>query len=294
MLFGDYLKQWLEGHKQNIEENTYFTYKNIIHKVIAPHFDKKNIMLDELTDRDIKEFYSERLETVKNNTVIRYHANIRKALDDAFINGLIPVNPAAKVKKPKAESFIGDYYNAAELQKLFELVKGKNNEFPVLMCAYYGLRRSEAVGLKWSAFDFYYNTLTIKHTVVKVSTGKGERKLIKKDRVKTKKSYRTLPLIPEIVKLLTKIKTEQEANKNYFGDKYNKKCTEYVCVDKLGNIMNPDNITKQFKLLIKGSDLKTIRLHDLRHSCATLLRRQGIPLEDIQHWLGHSSLTRLK
>ena len=290
LLFGDYLIQWLERHRPNIEENTYYSYRAAIHDTIAPYFNGKNITLEGLIDEDIKEFYAERQKTVTANTVWHYHANIRKALEDAFIKGTIPNNPAARIKKPKVEQFIGAYYNVHELLQLFEYVKGKDIEFAVRMGACYGLRRSEAVGLKWDAVDFYYNTITIRHAVVKVATGTGVRKTIQKDRVKTKKSYRTLPLLPEVVDMLHRLKAEQKNNIESYGNGYNKKYLAYICVDNLGNLMNPDNVSKKFKRLIKSKELKDIRFHDLRHSCATMLRRMGVPLEDIQHWLGHSTV----
>lgn len=92
------------------------------------------------------------------------------------------------------DNFIGDYYNREELKLLFQEVKGKRIEFAVIMAANYGLRRSEIVGLKWNSIDFYYNTITIKHMVTECTIN-GKFTRIAKDRTKSQKSIRTLPLV---------------------------------------------------------------------------------------------------
>lgn len=78
---------------------------------------------------------------------------------------LISVNPADKVERPKADKFIGSFYDSNEVQALFEAAKGTLIEIPIFLGAFYGLRRSEALGLKWDAIDFQNNTITIRHTV---------------------------------------------------------------------------------------------------------------------------------
>ena len=82
------------------------------------------------------------------NTVIRYHANIYKALSDAVKDGLIADNPAKKVYKQKAKQYIAEYYTKDELKALFKAVKGTKTEFAVLTAGFYGFRREEIVGLK--------------------------------------------------------------------------------------------------------------------------------------------------
>ena len=150
VLFGDYLLSWCEDIKSTVELSTYAGYKLNIERVIAPYFNERKITLKNLTAHLIDEFYSEKLKTVSANTVIHYHANIRKALQDAYKNDLVPCNYADKAHRPKKADFISNYYNRDELQLLFQAVKGKKIEFAVLMAGYYGMRRSEVCGLKWS------------------------------------------------------------------------------------------------------------------------------------------------
>lgn len=231
------------------------------------------------------------LQEVSPNTVIHFHANIRKALQDAYKNDIIPCNYADKAHRPKKGEFMSNYYNRDELLILFDAVKGLRIEFPVLMAGYYGLRRGEIVGLKWSNIDFEYGTITIKHTVSYVTLD-GRSTLVAKDRAKTKKSIRTLPLVPPVREMLIKMKDMEEANKRFFGENYYYRDDDYVYKNEMGKLISPDYVTQNFAIQIKKiKSLKKIRFHDLRHSCAALLRHEGVPMEDIQKWLGHSQIT---
>ena len=103
--------------------------------------------------------------------------------------------------RPKAAPFVGSFYDSAEVQKLFEAAKGSKLEIPIFLGAFYGLRRSEAIGLEWDAIDFQNDTITIRHTVVSCYIdGKQVQKA--QDITKTKSSMRTLPLIPAFKELL--------------------------------------------------------------------------------------------
>lgn len=289
VLFGDYLTEWLEIVKHTIEPNTYMGYKNKITRNIAPYFNKRGITLQDLTENDIQEYYNEELQRVKANTVIRYHANIRKCLEYARKQRLISVNVADFVEKPKVDKFISNYYNAEQLKLLFEKLKGNVLEIPVLIAGYYGLRRSEVVGLKWSNIDFYSKTVKIKHTIV-MSIVDGKYSVVKRDKGKTNSSIRTLPLFTNIEERLKEWKKTIEENKVFFGNCYNREYEDYVCVLENGDIMRPDYITGRFEKALKKIKMPYIRFHDLRHSCAALQRHEGVNLEDIKEWLGHSNV----
>ena len=292
MLFGDYMIQWLERIKNTIELTSYAGYKRNIVSIIAPYFNSRWITLSTLSGALIDEFYNSELKRgLSPNTIIRYHANIHKALEDAFKDGLVPYNYADRAHRPKETEYIAEYYNRDELLELFDVVKGKKIEFAVLIAAYYGFRREEVVGLKWSCIDFKYKTITVKHTVTECSID-GKFMMVAKDRGKSKKSIRTLPLVAPVEQMLLRLKEKERLNKEIFGDCYNYEYDEYIYKDPDGKIVKPGFITQHFtEQVIKKYNLKKIRYHDLRHSCATLLRHEGVPMEDIQKWLGHSQIT---
>ena len=235
-------------------------------------------------------FYELTVRGVSANTVIHRHANIRKALQHAFKLGLIDSNPADRIERPKKEKFVGSFYEEDELNHLFEVVRGDPIELGVILGAFYGLRRSEAVGLKWDAIDFKKKTITIRHTVTQ-ATIDGKSKIIQKDRTKTKASYRSLPLVPPFEELLHRLKAEQELNRKLCGKSYCRKFADYIYVNEIGELVKPGYITQHFPLILQKNGMRKIRFHDLRHSCASLLYANGVSLKEIQEWLGHSDIS---
>lgn len=236
--------------------------------------------------------------TIKNKTfytVLTYYVDgIRKMKwDYAVQTDLIPNNPAIKVGRPQQEQFIADYYNEDELNNLFKVVKDTPLELIVYLTAFYGLRRSEVLGIRWSAIDFKNKTITINHKVVTVTdeneNSKTKTKTITKRKTKNKSNYRTLPLFKEIEELLLYTRKMQEYYMSIFKESYNKQFKDFVCVDEMGNLRKPDYVSHKFKEILENNDLRKIRFHDLRHSCATLLLKKGISLREIQDWLRHSS-----
>ena len=123
------------------------------------------------------------------------------------------------------------------------MVKGTKLELPVLVAAFYSLRRGEVLGLKWDAIDFERGTLAIKRTVTSVSNGR-ETRIIEQESAKTKSSMRTLPLVGEGSRnILQKVKAAQELNKQVCGNCYNYEYDGFVFVDELGERMKPDYLT---------------------------------------------------
>lgn len=182
------------------------------------------------------------------------------------------------------------FLDAEELQHLFEVVKGTKLELPVLVAAFYGLRRGEVCGLKWDAIDFERGTITIRHTVTSLQVD-GKTKMYAQDSAKTKSSMRTLPLVGSFAEYFKEVKAAQEVNKKVCGNCYNYEYDGYVFVDELGDLMRPEYLTSYFPQYIQKHGCKRMRFHDLRHSCASLLLANGVPLKQIQEWLGHSDFS---
>ena len=173
------------------------------------------------------------------------------------------------------------------MNQLFEVARGTKLEIPILLGAFYGLRRSEAVGLKWSAIDFNNNTLIVRHTVTSFSID-GKEMIYASDSTKNKSSMRTLPLVPAFKEKLLAAKAQQESNRKLCGRSYSKDFLDYICVNELGVRIRPNYVTTAFPKLLEEHGLRKIRFHDLRHSCASLLLANNVPMKQIQDWLGHS------
>ncbi len=290
LLFSDFMLDWLELIRSSVEETTFTTYRYNIKNQIAPYFKDLAVTLAELKPKHIQGYYSYMMADRKTSatTIRRHHANIRKALQHAVKTDMIATNPADKVEKPKQQPFIAGFYNDENLNLLFEKAKGTRLELPIVVSAFYGLRRSEVLGLKWSAIDFKRKTLTVCHTVAEIMDDAGNRQIIHKDRTKNKSSFRTLPLIPQVEEALLKKKAQDEEYRKVCRTSYSKQYLDYVFVDELGILLTPAYLTSGFPYLLEKHDLRKIRYHDLRHSCASLLLKNGVNMKAIQEWLGHS------
>ena len=286
MPFSSYLVQWMEIARSTLKPNTAAGYASMIQNPIAPYFQQRGITLGGLQAVNIQMFYTSQLKRVSANTVIHYHAIIHRALKYAVKTDLIDVNPADKVERPRKDRFTASFYDGNEVNLLFQVARGTPLELPVMLAAFYGLRRSEVVGLKWDAIDFENKTIAIRHTVTAFAE-KGRRIEVAADTTKTASSRRTLPLVPAFQTKLAALKEEQEKNRILCGRSY---CTDYlgyVLVDAMGNRLKLSYISTAFPALLKRNGLRPIRFHDLRHSCASLLLKNGVPMKQIQEWLGH-------
>ena len=290
ILFADFMEEWLEVIRMSVAIPTYASYCNMVRKAIVPYFREKGITLKELTTSDIEKYYIHESKRVSAATVIHYHANIHKALKYAVKHKLIASNPADQVERPKKTRYIGSYYDAEEVSQLLEVSKGSKLELPIMLAAFYGLRRSEVIGLKWNAVDFDRDTITIQHTVTSCNVD-GKRVMVAADTTKTKSSLRTLPLVPFVKERLLLLREEQKENRRLCGRSYNKEYLDYVCVNEIGDLINPHCVTRDFPKLLEKHNLKHIRFHDLRHSCASLLLDNGVAMKQIQEWLGHSDFS---
>lgn len=290
ILFSDFMIQWLEIIRPTVAIVTYAGYHNTVTKIIVPYFKGRTILLSELKPTDIQTFYSEQLKRVTANSVIHYHANIHKALKYAVKVDLIANNPADKIERPKKTRYQGSFFDSNEVEKLFQVARGTHLEIPVFLGAFYGLRRSEVLGLKWDAIDFENNTITINHTVTSFNL-EGKQMEIEQDTTKTKSSLRTLPLVPTFKERLLAIRDQQDENRRLCGRCYDRRYLDYICVDEMGKRLSPNYLSAAFPRLLEVNGLRHIRFHDLRHSCASLLLANGVPMKQIQEWLGHSDFS---
>ena len=290
MLFADYLLEWLEIAKGRLAVATYSSYAVMINKPIGPYFRQRNLTLRELEARHLQMFYSEMLRKVKPNTVIHYHAIIHSALKYAVKTDMLAQNVADKVDRAKKNSFQPVFLSAEEMQKMFEALRGTKLELPVLVAAFYGFRRGEVLGLKWDAFDFERGTISVIRTVTTITVD-GKQTEIEQQSAKTKSSLRTLPLIGSFRESFLQVKEAQELNKQVCGNCYNYEYDGFVFVDELGERMRANYLTSTFPKFLEDHGLRRMRFHDLRHSSASLLLANHVPLKQIQEWLGQSDFS---
>jgi len=295
MLFADYMLSWLSYMETEVDPTTYNGYCDSVENHIYPYFKELGVKLNELEPVHLRAYYKHERKgdpehgknAKKGTTVVRYHANIHAALEAAVEDGLVDKN-AAHRQRPNTEKFVGSFYLPDEALACIKAAEGTRLELAVLFGLFYGLRREEIIGLKWQNFDFVRNTFTISHTVTTFGRKGQKRVLYAKDKAKNKSSLRTLPLIPLFQKKLKALYAKQQEEQRLFGNSYNREYLGYVYVNEIGDLIKPDYISKQFPKFLEKNHLRKIRFHDTRHSCASLLLRNGISMKQIQFWLGHS------
>lgn len=216
------------------------------------------------------------------NTVKKQFAVIRTALQDAVKNGYIRTNPADQAEKPKRVKPHTDFYSVSELKRLLELSKGTPIELPIFFATHFALRRSEILGLRWSAIDFDNKTITICGKVIRgIIDGKVTE--IFSEQMKSESSKRTFEFNDAVKDYLLEIRQRQ---KKMLRRTY--EYEDYVCINDIGELLKPDYVTHKFKKLLAANGMKPIRFHDLRHSSLSLLVNSNFNMKLVQEYAGHA------
>lgn len=285
ILFCDFFKNWLDIHKKKVQLNTYLEYRKVLNTHIYPYFKEIGLCLSEISSDDIQDYYNYKLKqgAISPNTVLKHHANLFSCFKYAMKNHIITKNPMLDVSRPKHIKFTGNFYLPDQLIELFKQTKSSVIYTPILMAGLLGLRRSEILALEWNSINFDLGTITIQRKVMKDINNKN----IISNRLKNDSSYRTLCMPQNLVDYLKKRRNEQL--KKFKLDKQYNKYINYVCVQDSGELLTLNQVSDTFRRIMRKSSLPTIRFHDLRHSCATMLLYLGYNMKQIQEWMGHAN-----
>ena len=290
VLFSDYVRVWLSDIKQSVDEVTFQGYEVLAKTHVLPYFDTKGLVLQKLNSDDLQAYFDEKSLHGRidgsgglSPRSLRLHMNIiNQTINLARKNCVINSNPCEFVKLPKSERYEYEFYSIEEMTQLFNAVKDDVLYPLIRITALYGLRRSELLGLQWDSVDFENNRLTIKHTVSKVT------KAVAKDKTKNASSFRSFPLTADAKEIFLDAKEKESENRKLFGKSYNENCYVFKWDD--GHPFSPDYISKHFAKILKKNNLRHIRFHELRHSCASMLINSGFDLKAVQDWLGHADI----
>lgn len=205
-------------------------------------------------------------------------ARARSIFDDLMAQGIVVRNPAALVKSLPTEKADMHTLSAEQVTALLTATAG--NAFGIAwQLAVYGLRRGEILALDWSSVDFDKSTISISAARLAVSGGSVT------GATKTKTSTRTLPMPDDLARALRAERKRQRELRLALGSKWQD--SGLVVVDEFGHPPHPDTLTKAWKSALSDAGLPHVRLHDARHSCATLMHLRGVPVVVIAAWLGH-------
>lgn len=291
ILVKDFLLDWLKSYVEvNVKETSYYGYKRIIEKHLIPNLG--GLDLKKLSALDIDKLYaflrkegrSDGKGGLSPKTIQYTHRVFNEALSYAVKKKLIFINPMSSVDNiPKPKKYRGNVYNAEEILHLLELVKDTVLEVPVALSSICGLREGECLAIKEEDINFEKQTISINKQLscvnhkVKVSTPKNEE------------SNRLIYAPKEVFDIIQKHIEKNHRNKALIENEYHDDGW-IVCYDN-GKFINPQYFSKKFAEFIARKNLKKIRFHDLRHSCATLMLTSGIAMKTASQILGHSSIS---
>ena len=300
MNFLEFTKLWLKDYAEpNVRKNTLYGYKCNLNAYILPRF--KDYKLNEIKPYDLEKFYNdlkktptkatadlpeEKQKMLSSTTILKQHRQISLMFTTAMQWDFIDYNPCTKIKKPPTNATPEmAYYNEEEIRKLFKYLENEDLDLKVAvyMLVLGGFRRSELLGLYWEDIDFENGAVKVYKGLLNmrgVGTEEGD--------VKTKNSNRTVILPKKCFELLKQYKELQEERKRILGSAWHE--NKYVFKMPTGSYIKPDWLSRKWCEFLENNHLKIIRLHDLRHTCATYLLSIGTPIATVSRKLGHSNI----
>jgi integrase len=295
----DYLTEWLERERTHVRASTWRGREQHVRAFLIPAFGK--LSLARLTpirvERAMARFADAGRpkdgETLKHGlpprplsplTVRHVRATLRRALADAVRDGRVGRNAAADARPPYVPNRPVGYLAAADVRRLLDATKDDPMGLVFALAASTGLRLGELLGLSWSDIDFTAGTLSVRHSLVRTRDGSWGLSA-----PKTTKSRRTIPLPSMARDALTRRKAAQEADRTAAGKAWQDR-DDLVFTDTVGHHIHPGSVSHAFQRTREALGLPPARFHDLRHSAATLMLAEGVPLAVISEWLGHSGI----
>jgi len=286
MQFSDYLRKWLDSAKDKLAPQTHERYVEMAERHVIPALG--GLRLDRIKPMHIQDYCSKALKTgrldgkggLAPKTVKNTLGMIHAALTQAVKWQLLSQNPADSVDPPRVRRKEIRTATNADIAKLFDVIEGSKYKMPIFIILATGVRRGEAVGLKWDDFDSERRTLTVRRSLSQVKDGVVEKE--------TKTDRARVVMIPEmLVSDLKAHRQEQERRKQILGEQY--KDEGWICAGLHGERMAPKWLGNQFTRLARSVGVN-ITLHGLRHTQATALIMAGVPVKVVSERLGHSTV----
>ncbi len=286
---GDYLEQWLDGIRTSVRDKTAFSYEDTLRAYVISRIG--SIRLVDLTAPRIVALYGELLESgsrrapggLSPRTVAYTHRVLSHALKDAVRASLILRNPAELVRPPRAPKAVTSTWTAEQTGAFLQAVDGDRLRALWAVLATTGMRRGEALGLHWDDVDLDAGTVTIRRALVVVGYE------MQTSEPKTAAGMRLVHLHPKARDLLVTHRKAQLQERLVAGPAWTD--TGFVFTTEAGEPLHPDRVTKLFGQAIRAAGLPVIRLHDLRHTVATLALAAGVHTKVVQELLGHANVS---
>ncbi|SDY49569.1 Site-specific recombinase XerD [Geodermatophilus africanus] len=276
----DFLARWLQVKVGEAKPTTLRSYRAHVENVIVPAIG--HMPLERLRAEHVEQLLTDAMHGRGPVTVRRIHATLRSALSYGVKTRRLPFNVASNVTPPNGARPEVHPWSAAELAVFLRHVETDRLGPLFEVIAACGLRRGEALGLRWADLDLANRTARIRQTVVDV----GGR--LEFSTPKTRSSEATVPLTERAVQALLQWRLGQDIDRQAWGDAYEDH--DLVFARENGAPLRPEYVTRRFVALSRAAGLRPVRLHDLRHGAASLMLAAGVPMAIVSKMLRHSSI----
>lgn len=278
-----YLEHWLAfTAKSRIRERTFTRYGELLNRHVIPAVG--SLALTKLTPQRLDQLWSQMADGgLSPRTVTQARAILRSALNTAMKHGLVPRNASALTSAPRVERHQATFLTEEQAVALLKSAHGHPLEGIVCLGLLCGMRMGEILGLTWADIDLDSKRLTIQRQQQRVGS---EIALVD---TKTGKSVRNIELPAQAVAALKRHRDRQSTNvRPAAGERWI--VSGRVFTNETGGPLENGTALRQFHRLLEAAKLPKMRLHDLRHSCATILLARGAPARDVMELLGHSTI----
>ncbi|KKL56151.1 hypothetical protein LCGC14_2248290 [marine sediment metagenome] len=280
-------ESWLPMVESRIKPSTFYSYRHNMKLHVLPTLGTRS--LQQLTAPMLNALYAELAvggngrRALSPKTVSYIHAIVHKALADAVDAGVLSSNVAERAKPPRPQRRAAreiQCWEPEELARFLEHVRGTRLEAAWRLAAMTGMRRGEILGLRWRDIDQVGASISVRQALVSVAYA------ILQSTPKTHQA-RVIDLDPVTVKQLQAHRQRQQIERDQWGPDYCDK--DLVVAKENGEPLHPQSLSQAFERLVRTAGLRKIRLHDLRHTHATIAVKAGVPVKVISERLGHES-----
>lgn len=292
---GDYLAGWIERHRAHVRPSTWRTAESYVRVYLIPALGRLPIARLSAADveRALASFVrngrpvlagdKRRRSPVSPVTAGHVRATLRSALAAAQRDGLVGRNAAADARAPQVPHRAVTYLGAADVRRLLTATVEEPLGPLYAVAATTGLRRGELLGLRWA--DIEGGALTVRRSMARDAAGGWSAS----EPTKSTRSRRTIPLPAMTLEALEAQRNRQGAAKTAAGAAWQDR-DGLVFTDVVGRPLKPEHVSHAFARSRGLVDVPPVRFHDLRHSAATIMLSEGIPLAVISEWLGHAGI----
>ena len=277
-----FMTWWLESeHRHEVASTTYVRYQQLANFHILPFLGETKLV--KLTRHEVNALIDHMVDKGQSlRSAQQARALLSACLNAAIEEDLIGANPVGASRKIRLPRFEIEPLTAPEATRVIQLAPTVSAKLRLELALYYGLRQGEALGLRWKKISFEKGEMNISH---QIQTTGGKRKLVD---LKTKSSYRTLPLDEQTIELFRSQKAEVAKRRLAAG--HRGVDNDLVFPNATGEPVSSRWDYEQWHRTLDLAGVSKRRLHDARHTCATLLLEQGLDIEVIRYWLGHASI----